>query len=156
MIYIPKAKILGLDPGREMGWAYRLIEQDAVYSGTAKSYITTLPPGLRFQAIADLLHDMILNVRPVMIYAERPHLRGWDATRMHMGFHTELLRMAGIFGTPVKFVHTSTVKKFATGSGRATKQEILKALADRGLLPKTDHEADALCIMLYGEEKEEA
>jgi Holliday junction resolvasome RuvABC endonuclease subunit len=40
-----------------------------------------------------------------------------------------------------------TIKKFMTGKGNATKEEMIAAAKLRGFDPKTDDEADALGIL---------
>ena len=49
----------------------------------------------------------------------------------------------------VSEVAPKTVKKVATGSGNASKMEMMAAASRRGWVPKTDHEADALFILSY-------
>ena len=43
-----------------------------------------------------------------------------------------------------------TIKKFMTGKGNATKDEMILAARLRGFDPKSDDEADAIAIMLLG------
>lgn len=48
------------------------------------------------------------------------------------------------------FVNVATVKKFATGNGRATKIDMINACVEKyGYRPRTDDEADAFWIYRY-------
>jgi hypothetical protein len=46
-------------------------------------------------------------------------------------------------------VHTATLKKFSTGSGRANKQDMIKAAKEQGWNPEDDNKADACFLLEY-------
>ncbi len=46
-------------------------------------------------------------------------------------------------------VHTATLKKFATGSGRASKVEMIEAAKARGWIPQDDKEAAVVLLLEY-------
>lgn len=89
----------------------------------------------------------------VVVY-ERPFARGLAATRFLWGMAGVVEAVATENGAAVLDVLPSTIKKWATGNGRATKGEMIEA-ASR-LRPHrrfTEHEADAVCLWHYTMEK---
>ncbi len=83
----------------------------------------------------------------VVIY-ERPFVRGRAATRFlwgmagiveaHFGYHSAVVDEA-----------VSSIKKHVTGSGRATKEDMIAAVSALGWNPSNDHEADAAAVCQY-------
>lgn len=92
---------------------------------------------------------------------EMPHHRGRAATEYAYGYlaMTEWLADHPAFdGAPVVRVHSSTLKKYATGNGRATKEEVVEAaneiLFNEGFEKITnDNIADALFVALLAAER---
>lgn len=84
----------------------------------------------------------------VVVY-ERPFHRG-PATRVLWGI-AGILEAVAIRSNAVVFdVAVPTIKKFATGSGRAFKNEMIDAAQRRFDYPgNNEHEADALCLYHY-------
>jgi Holliday junction resolvasome RuvABC endonuclease subunit len=66
-----------------------------------------------------------------------------------------LMELAHHWGEPCVAVHTGTLKKFATGSGRATKIEMMAATIQhrgRDIGEIGEHEADAILVALWAAE----
>jgi hypothetical protein len=63
---------------------------------------------------------------------------------------TEIQAFAASKGIELMPVHTASLKKFATGSGRANKLEMIEAAKARGWTPVDDNEADASLLLEYG------
>ena len=91
------------------------------------------------------------TIRPVAAY-ERPHMRGYGATKSLMGWVCSLEEVCDSLGVELKSVHTGTLKKFATGFGKASKEEMVKAA--RKLKPdvKSEDEADAIHVAHWAAE----
>ncbi|AOE88332.1 hypothetical protein LBM341_00014 [Ralstonia solanacearum] len=53
-------------------------------------------------------------------------------------------------------VPVGTIKKHATGKGNASKNEIIASVSKRGHEPVDDNEADALAILYWAAETQEA
>ena len=102
-----------------------------------------------------------------LIAYERPHQRGGAATEVAYGFSTRVQEYAANHGIECMAVHTATLKKFAVGSGKASKDDIMEHaiqtwpdefpqktidLHDQKKLPLSHPDrdrADALCLMKY-------
>lgn len=56
---------------------------------------------------------------------------------------------------PYEGCEVGEIKKYITGHGRATKDEVVKAVSNLGFSPADDNEADALSILLLAIAKEE-
>lgn len=85
-----------------------------------------------------------------LIVYERPFGRGQDATRCGWGYAAVLESIAGEFGIPIRDYGPSEIKKWATGSGVADKDDM--TLAARYLFDypgDNEHEADAWCLHAY-------
>jgi crossover junction endodeoxyribonuclease RuvC len=72
-------------------------------------------------------------------------------------FHNRLLgnveRVACHLAVPLMFVPIGTLKKFATGSGSATKDQMVRALQTQFGLRVTDHnEADAIWLLKFSQQ----
>lgn len=89
---------------------------------------------------------------------EQAHHRGGAATEILVGMTTRIQEFAAEIGAEHVAVHSGTLKKWATGSGRAGKPEMIVAANRwRGykaeLAPITDdNEADAVCLLAWARE----
>lgn len=86
------------------------------------------------------------------VYVERAHLRGWSASLRAVGMFTMLSYWADSLPqiVPVEMVHTSTLKKAATGDGRAAKYQMIESASDYWDVPIiSDDHADALCLLKH-------
>lgn len=148
-------KILALDLGSTTGWA--LVENGRVVGRGEQTF-----PGdraHRLRAFREWLLGL-LTWNPDTVIFERPFCRGLHATRSLWG-------MAGIVEEVV--VHCAacldivptTLKKWATGSGKASKEEMinwastsLSVAGPRFVSAKFlgEHEADAIILGLYAAE----
>ena len=142
-------KILGIDPGsKRLGWC--IAENDTVTasgvyhveeSGKSKSHGDTL-------SRIDLLITTMVNHHEIgMIAYEMPHLRGSGSFI--------LVKIIGILdmiayrhNSRIGQIHTRTLKKWATGSGKAEKHEMVAAA--RNWVPGVhdDNEADAILVAM--------
>ena len=137
--------IFALDPGRQTGWAFLADEGTLIY-GTSKFIWTS--HGQTLAAYADWLADIITAHKPAMLAYESP-IRfggGWELMAQFAGVIKLVCWRREILCIEVAPL---TIKKHATGSGRASKMEMMAAARKRGWVPKTDHEADALWILDY-------
>ena len=109
-------------------------------------------PGMRFLRCRAWLNEMLhlLGKIDVIVY-EQAHHRGGAATACCVGLVTEVLAFAAEHGIETMSAHTATLKKFATGSGRAKKKDMMRAARMYGWDPADDNEADAELLLEYAQ-----
>jgi Holliday junction resolvasome RuvABC endonuclease subunit len=139
------SRVVGLDFGRTMGLAI-------VHSGVLVRHQSIKLPeshGERFHEFLQVLRQQCLQEGEFVAYESVARHIGTKAAHAYGGY-LAIFQMfcyqAGVksYGVPV-----GTLKKFATGSGRASKNEMIKAANDRlGLqLKSKDHNAaDAIWV----------
>ena len=152
--------ILALDLATKTGWAMR--QNGQIISGVQDfSLKRGDSPGMRYlyfmawlQQFSKLEMTSVYGteqIKPTIVY-EQPHMRGGHATEVLAGLVATLQAFCSSFGIEHTAVHTATLKKFATGSGRADKAGmILYAKGKLGHDPIDDNEADAVCLLHYAE-----
>lgn len=107
-------------------------------------------PCKRMVRYRDWLNGVFLRVKPDLVVFEKPHLRG-GGTYFLAGLRTINILTCYDFGVTFIEVQTSTLKKFATGSGRADKGGMIEAVRQRlGIDCRTDNQADAMLLAYYG------
>lgn len=161
-------RILACDLGTLCGWAYH--DGHRMESGVQDfSLKRGESPGMRYWRFNTWL-DSIFNQyieqlgksgktgepypvqSPVLIVYEACHNRGGAATEVANGLTTRVQEFCARHGIEHASCHTSTLKKFATGSGRAGKEDMIKAASDKTGIPiqeLTDDRADAIMLMFW-------
>jgi hypothetical protein len=142
-------KILALDLATATGWASNCLNK---ISGVTRFDLKRgESPGMRFLRcrawLADF-YELVDGKIDVLVY-EQAHHRGGAATACCVGLVTVCQEFAASNGVELMPVHTATLKKFATGSGRANKQDMIAAAKARGWHPVDDNEADAQLLLDY-------
>jgi len=142
-------KILALDMATVTGWATNVKGRR---SGTIEFALKRgESPGMKFlrcRAWLNKLYKLFDTKINVIIY-EQAHHRGGAATACCVGLVTEVQAFAAEHGIEVMPVHTATLKKFATGNGRANKADMVKAAKANGWNPVDHNEADAILLLEY-------
>ena len=136
-------RILALDPATVTGWASWHVD-DGVESGREDfSVHKEGHVGRLWIAIDEWLHEMIRRHRPDIVVQETPIVQG--SARIPFGFMTLCQRACAMRDVEWCSVHPSTLKKWATGSGRAKKEDMIREARRRW--PRAgvwnDNEADA-------------
>jgi len=139
-----KKTVVGIDPGMTTGWA--IDTGSTIAAGTWQLTHKSEHPLMR-------LHDYLsgilsLNEVSLLCY-EEPVARGMAARSLNrqMGI---IILVCERLRIPHYPVNPGTLKKHATGSGRADKEQMLEAAQGRGW-EFTDHNAvDALWLADYG------
>lgn len=139
-------KIIAFDLGKNFAWAtnhrtpmtghWFLDGARAHRQGSLQKYLTLL-----FLTTKGL---------EVAVY-ETPFARGRDATRSLWGIAGIIEACATNAGLPVVDVAVPTIKKFATGHGKACKEDMIAAAQRMGYKGSNEHEADAVCLLRYAE-----
>jgi len=141
--------ILSLDTATKTGWATNI---HGKRSGVIEFQLKRgESPGMRFLRCRAWLNEMwkLLNVKIDVIVYEQAHHRGGAATAVCVGLVTEVQAFAAEHGIELMPVHTATLKKFATGNGRASKADMIQAARERGCNVQDDNEADAVLLLEY-------
>ena len=140
-------KIIAFDLGRNFAWA-----TNAIRNGL-KTERYVLKGDSRAHRLADLL-ELLEKIEwhrfEIAVY-ETPFARGRDATRSLWGIAGIIEAVASSYCLPVVDVAVPTIKKFATGDGRAPKEAMIAAAKKFGYKGDNEHEADAVCLLRYAE-----
>lgn len=138
---------LALDLGTTTGFAVR--SADATVTGT-----WSLKPGkydgggirgVRFLERLDILHASI-PITHVVFEAVRRHI-GTDAAHVYGGLMMTLQTWCEQKQIPYEGVPVGTIKKFWTGKGNASKDEMIAKARELGYAPIDDNEADAIALL---------
>lgn len=141
--------ILSLDMATKTGWATNIYSKR---SGVIEFQIKRgESPGMRFLRCRSWLNEMwkLLNSKIDLIVYEQAHHRGGAATAVCVGLSTEVLAFAAEHNIETMPVHTATLKKFATGNGRASKVDMINAAKTKGWSPGDHNKADAQLLLEY-------
>ena len=144
--------VVGLDIASVTGWCrYDGVRfETGVIDCTPKN--NSEPEGCRFRRFAEQLPQVLEGVGCVII--ERTYSRGKRTAEILNGLTAVALVQCEARGLEYAFVDATTLKKFATGSGRAKKPDMVAA-AERELARSdlTDDEADAYWLVRYWQER---
>lgn len=139
-------RVLTIDPGSHVGWAMR--NGAKVYYGTEDFSKFAGVDGRVHSKFRAWLEQFLYATKPELIIIESAIFRGGNSEFLY-GFAVITIMLAFEHNIPMQKVHLSTVKKHITGAGNADKAAVMKAIADLGYSPETDHEADALAILHF-------
>lgn len=150
--------VLALDLATKTGWALK-DRKGRVLSGVQEfSLKRGESPGMRFlrfrKWLADILslNEMTADFQPPGLVAyEQAHHRGAHATQLALGLTTDVLAEAAHRSLEHMAVHTATLKKWATGDGRAGKPKMIEKAQSvyPGIEIIDDNHADALLLLAY-------
>lgn len=110
--------------------------------------------GLMFMRFRAWLNEISRFMPKVELIAyEAAHMRGGAATEICVGLQTRAQETAEELGIESVPVHSGSLKKWATGSGKGSKDDMIRAAAKRlGRMPIDDNEADAVLIAAWAAE----
>jgi Holliday junction resolvasome RuvABC endonuclease subunit len=146
-------KILSLDLGTHMGWAYAqngfILDSGTVHFKTNDKFTGGGLRGLKMQNWLNSLVQAGKKLELVTFEEVRAHT-GVDAAHAYGGYLMVLTAWCELNGVPYISVPVGTIKKHATGKGNAKKEQMIDAAyLICGKIPHDDNEADAICIMNY-------
>ena len=144
-------KIIAIDPADKCGWA--MYNDGIITSGVwelrppkLKSYEGG---GMRFARLRDQLNNLE-NVDRIAYEEVRRHL-GTAAAHSYGGYKAKIMSWCEEQEPKVPYgVHSvSSIKKRATGSGRASKEDVKQAAEEKfKIVCASDDESDALWILV--------
>ena len=148
--------ILGVDPGLEKT-GYGLIKVDGneeklVEGGVVRSKVG-IPVEDRLVSIFKGISEVIAEFKPSVVVIEELYIhKSHPKTALIMGYVRGVILMtAGLNSIPVVSYPATTIKKFLTGNGRASKQQVQKMIMKRlriNKVPSPDDVSDALATAL--------
>ena len=93
------------------------------------------------------------EMKPGLVVYEQTHQRGGAATEVAAGFATRVQEFCALHAIEHAAVHSATLKKFTTGSGRGDKHLMCASAISKGWLRAPmgtdDNEVDAICLLHY-------
>lgn len=144
---------LSLDLGTKTGFCIWRLEENGnakiITSGT-KNFKTKLsdPFGRRFVLYRNWLKSILNRYQIETVFYEQVYAHnGTQAAHVYGGFLYHMAALCDDFGIKVVGIGVGTIKKRATGNGRASKQEVIEKAIAMGIHPVDDNEADAIAIM---------
>jgi len=141
--------VFALDLGSNIGWS--LVDGKGRYETGGEISLIGDNRAQKLQHFMSWL-DMFLTDNKERIYFvifERPFTRGLPATRMLWGYAGIVEALVTEHGLPVVDELPTTVKKFATGSGKASKETMIETASEKAGLQLGEHESDAYLLGLY-------
>ena len=152
-------RVLAFDLADCTGWATRDARGEIVSGVLDLSIANGQHPGARSVRARGALRALAEKHRADVIAWERivsasTKFRGSDATASLYGLQTQLVEVAFVSGAETHTVAPATLKKFATGDGRADKARMVLEARKRwvGWTPATHDEADARWVLLWAEQ----
>ncbi len=145
-------KILGLDIATKTGWC--LMEDMKILESGVEDFTIKRgeSPGMKFLRFRHWLDQLFHITMPKVIFYEQAHYRGGAATECCVGLITRVHEKAAEMGINYQGVHSSTLKKFIAGHGKADKKVIMGIIEQKfSIKVIDDNHADAIAICLYAE-----
>ncbi|HDR9128799.1 TPA: hypothetical protein QDB31_005904 [Burkholderia vietnamiensis] len=150
--------ILALDLGTTTGWALRRFDGE-ITSGAQHFRPQRFEGGgmrfLRFRRWLSELHGCAGDIHAVYFEEVRRHA-GVDAAHAYGGFLATLSAWCEHHRIPYQGVPVGTIKKHATGKGNAGKDAVIAAMCSLGHAVTDDNEADALALLHWAIDTQEA
>ncbi len=110
--------------------------------------------GMRYIRFEKRLEEVQAKYQVKIVVHEQTLQRGGAATEIANGLKALVLKFAAKHEVEVTCVHTTELKKFATGRGNADKADMIEACVRKTLvIPTDDNEADAILIGLWAVDK---
>lgn len=157
-------RTLALDPGTKCGWAIRCKDGSVDHGTWNLSERSGEGGGMRFVRLLRHLNSLHLEKGPIerICYEEIksfmvPMAKGSRRESMafaaaYGGVKSHIMSWAEERSIPYESVSPGTIKKFATGSGVASKDQMMYAAARKlQLCPVDDNAADAIWLLFYTE-----
>lgn len=109
--------------------------------------------GAMFLRFRVWLQEIMTHCQLQFVAYEQAHHRGGAATEIGVNLTGRVQEQCAALGLEFVAVHTATLKKWATGSGKADKAQMM-AVSKKylGRDPVSDDEADAVLIAVWAHE----
>ena len=151
-------KILALDFGQKCGWAIGAPGNTGVILSVSDTENfkrrASDSRGMVFVRFDKWINEMLSEHKPAMVVHERPHLRGRAASEVLNGMLAFMVKACRIHGVQYTDCPSTTLKKFATGKGNASKDKMMEAYREKWKKdPVDDNECDARWLLEWGQQE---
>ena len=144
-------KVIGIDQASHTGFAV-IRDGELVKSGTQ---VFSGDLAKRLSGFLKWFRELVFDELPDFVVFEKPHFRGYAATISGSALIGLIQLVCYETGVACEGVHSATLKKAATGYGRATKKAMTAAANDKEgtklKVKENNDEADAIHLALNGE-----
>jgi len=137
-------RVIGIDPGMMTGWA--VLDGDNLSSGVWDLKADGAAP---LWTLGRRLHNSLVLYKPELVCYEEPVARGMAARSLNRQLGV-IIYICEQNLVPHYPVNPGTLKKHATGSGRADKLDMAEAAALREWVVDDHNAVDALWLADYG------
>ncbi|WP_297505436.1 hypothetical protein [Ferrovum sp.] len=144
-----KTIVLAIDLGTHTGWALHA-RDGSITSGTEYFKPQRFEGGgMRYLRFKRWLTELKAAAEPIdaLYFEEVRRHAGVDAAHVYGGFLATLTTWCEHHQIPYQGVPVGTIKKYATGRGNASKDEVIAAMQAKGHPITDDNEADALALL---------
>lgn len=146
--------ILAIDPGTHCGWAVRSEAGDVISGEWELKGSRYDGGGMRYVILRKFLEQVIDSCHPsIVVYEEVRRHMGVDAAHVYGGIVAVIQAVCEERQMPYAGIPVGTVKKFATGSGAAKKDDMIAAANKKwnaAYTAKDNNEVDARWIAECG------
>lgn len=142
--------IIGLDPATLCGWSI-VKDGKLIASGTWNLKGGRHEGGgMRYLRARRYFEELLINTDVTAVaYEEVRRHQGVDAAHVYGGIVGQVTAVCEEKGVPFKAIPVATIKKLATGSGKANKDAMIAAANNHfGISVIDDNEADAIWCAL--------
>lgn len=148
---MPYPVILTLDLGSTTGWA--LQNSDGTITSGSQVFKPSRFEGggmryLRFKHWLTELKNSCGSIEALFFEEVRRH-NGVDAAHTYGGFLAHLTAWCEHHTIPYAGIPVGTIKRFISGKGNASKEEVINVICKLGYSPTDDNEADSIALLLY-------
>lgn len=147
---IAEKNILAFDAGGKTGWAS--FKNERLESGVATFALKRgESKGMIYILFNAFLHKILDLIKPDLVIFEQTFSIGRAAQETMIGMNTRIQEACEKRGIDCTFVYPNQLKKYATGSGKANKEDMVKKANDKWpYLNIQDHnQADALFLLQW-------
>jgi crossover junction endodeoxyribonuclease RuvC len=141
--------LLALDLGTTTGFALRDLKSSTIISGIWSLKNSRFEGGgMRYLRFRKHLSE-VQSAGPLtqVAFEEVRRHQGVDAAHVYGGLLATLTSFCEEHEVPYEGVPVGTIKKFWTGKGNASKDQMIEAARLHGYSPVDDNEADAIAIL---------
>lgn len=145
-------KVFALDPSSQMGYAFRK-DDGEIRCGTRDFSNHMYDHAVLGRRVHLWLSEMLDIVRPTHVAYEQPFIGQIKSSLFLVGLEWEINRVAELRKLERLNEAPVSIKKFITGNGNASKEDVIEAITKRNIKAYDDHQADAAALLLMMESK---